>query len=146
MGRKSGSENPQLDAKAKQASKLAEIREALMEAGCDTLDKQATALEYTEARPGRCSTATKELVLRPMSSNAFFARQNFPQRRDEKSKSMSRGGVAACMGTRSFAFGCFAINFVPRPGRLRSMSRITFAPLGRDQRQVIGIRTESLFK
>ena len=44
MGRKSGSGNPQLDAKVRQASKLAEIREALMEAGCDTLDKQATAL------------------------------------------------------------------------------------------------------
>ncbi len=33
-----------LQAKAKQASKLAEIREALIEAGCDTVAKQAAAL------------------------------------------------------------------------------------------------------
>jgi hypothetical protein len=43
MGRdRSG--KPQLEAKARQASKLAEIREALIEAGCNSTTKQAAAV------------------------------------------------------------------------------------------------------
>lgn len=44
MGRKSGSGKPQLEEKARQASKLTEIREALINAGCNSTDKQAAAM------------------------------------------------------------------------------------------------------
>jgi len=45
MGRKSQAADLQLSkAKARQASKLAEIRAALVDAGCDTTAKQAAAL------------------------------------------------------------------------------------------------------
>ena len=44
MGRKSGSGKPQLESKARQASKLTEIREALINAGCNSTDKQAAAM------------------------------------------------------------------------------------------------------
>jgi hypothetical protein len=65
----------QSDAKARQASKLAEIREALVAAGCDTAAKQATALGVSrptawallnrDKRAGPSAMIIKRILLSP---------------------------------------------------------------------------------
>src|SRR6516164_4156350 len=70
-------------------------------------------LVYAEPRPGWCSTATKESVLRLASSNVFFHRQIFRQQCDAKSKSTFKKGSAACMGMACQRHGRLAINLVP---------------------------------
>ena len=99
-------------AKAKQASKLEEIRAALMAAGFDTTAKQAAVLGVGRSTAWALLNLDKRPVLPPMSSNAFFRRRTFRQSRDEKSRSMSRRRAAACMGIASRGQKRLAINFL----------------------------------
>ena len=70
------------------------------------------SLASAEAAPGRCSIATSEPVLPPMSSNAFFHRPPFRQPRDKKSRSTSRRRSAACMDIASDGSRHFGVHFV----------------------------------
>src|SRR3974377_545711 len=68
------------------------------------------SLGCAEPRPGWCSTATKESVLRLASSNVSFHRRIFRQQCEAKSKSTFRKGSAACMGIACQRHGRLAIN------------------------------------
>ena len=65
-------------AKARQASKLAEIRKALIAAGCDTTAKQAAVLGVGRSSTWAVLNSDKRAGLPPMSSNAFFHRRTLP--------------------------------------------------------------------
>ena len=65
-----------------------------------------------ENRPGWCSTATEEPVLRLAWSKVFFHRHMFRYQRDAKSKSTLRTGSAVCMGIANRRRGRSAINFI----------------------------------
>ena len=93
-------------AKARQASKLEEIREALIAAGCDTTAKQAAALGV-----GR-STAWALLNLDKRAGPTAIVIKRILSSPDLNSKNMSRRRSAACMGIVSRGRRRFAINFV----------------------------------
>ena len=56
---------------------------------------------------------TRELVLRPKSSNGFFYRRKFPRECVEKSNNMSRRRSAASTGIANNGRSGLAINFIP---------------------------------
>ena len=100
-----------LEAKARQASKLAEIRAALVAVGYDTTAKQAAALGVPrptawvllnrDKRAGPSSVVIKRILSSPSLP---------PAQRDEKSKSLSRRKSPACMGTAKVGCGGLAIS------------------------------------
>jgi hypothetical protein len=97
-------------AKARQAAKLAEIRETLVAAGYDTVAKQAAVLGVCRNTAWVVLNRDKKPVLRLASSNVFFHRRIFRQQCDAKSKSTFRKGSVACIGMARQRHGRLAIN------------------------------------
>ena len=98
-----------LEAKAKQASKLAEIREALIRAGCDTTAKQAVVLGVCRATAWALLNRDKRAGPSSVVIKRFFHRQASRQQRGEKSKNIFSRRSLACMGTQMSGDGGFAI-------------------------------------
>ena len=98
------------EAKERQALKLAEIREALVASGYDTIARQAAVLGVGRSTAWWLLNGDKKTVLRLASSNVFFHRRIFRQQCDAKSKSTFRKGSAACMGIACQRHGRLAIN------------------------------------
>jgi hypothetical protein len=86
----------------------ANCREALVAAGCDTTAKQAAALGLL--RPTAWAVLNRDRRVGPSAKiiKRILSSPNFLQQRDEKSKSISRGGSTACMDTARFQEGGFA--------------------------------------
>jgi len=101
-----------LKAKARQASKLAEIRKVLIAAGYDTTAKQALALGISRSTAWVVlNRDNREPALQPSSSNGFFRHPIFRRQHDEKSNNISTRRSLADMGTTRNERGGFAVNF-----------------------------------
>ena len=108
------------EAKAKQASKLAEIREALVAAGYDTAAKQAAALGVsrptawvvlnrdTRAGPSANGHQTHSFIAEPSAGSAT------------KSRKYVKEKVAGLYGHTRIGFGGFTISSLRRNGTVRS--------------------------
>src|SRR6516225_8333944 len=84
-------------------------------------------LVYAEPRPGWCSTATKEPVLRLASSNVFFHRRIFRQRCGAKSKSTFRKRSADYIGIANRRRGRLAVECAAALELMKSNCRTTSA-------------------
>jgi hypothetical protein len=94
-------------AKARQASKLAEIREALIAAGCDTAAKQASVLGVGRSTAWALLNLDKRAGPTAIVIKRILSSPNLPP----VAKSMSRRRLAACMAIASGGRSYFATSF-----------------------------------
>ena len=85
-------------AKARQALKLAEIRQALIAAGCDTTAKQAAVLGVGRAPLGHCFTLDQATSPSAIVIKASFHRGTFRRVAATKFENISMRRSAACIG------------------------------------------------
>ena len=110
----------QSEAKARQASKLAEIREALVAAGCDTAAKQATALGVSRPTAWALLNRDKRAGPSAMIIKRILSSPNLPPAARRKVEEYVEEKIAGLYGHSQDRRRWFRDQFASRSGTAHS--------------------------